>query len=136
MYPLFIHDVAENAEIASMPGCERHSLPSMLAEAQDAWQYGVRSFILFPKVEDELKSNRGEESYNPEGIVPRAVRMIKEALPESIVFTDIALDPYSSMGHDGIVEDGKILNDDTIEQLCKQALCHARAGGARSRDRA
>jgi len=128
VYPLFIHDVAENAEIASMPGCERHSLPSMLAEAQDAWQYGVRSFILFPKVEDELKSNRGEESYNPEGIVPRAVRMIKEALPESIVFTDIALDPYSSMGHDGIVEDGKILNDDTIEQLCKQALCHARAG--------
>ena len=105
VYPLFIHDVAENAEIASMPGCERHSLPSMLAEAQDAWQYGVRSFILFPKVEDELKSNRGEESYNPEGIVPRAVRMIKEALPESIVFTDIALDPYSSMGHDGIVED-------------------------------
>jgi porphobilinogen synthase len=118
----------ENAEIASMPGCVRHSLQSMVAEAKESWNYGVRSFILFPKVPDELKTNRGEEAYNPDGIVPRAVRMLKEALPDSIVCTDIALDPYSSMGHDGIVEDGKILNDETIEQLCKQAICQAQAG--------
>jgi porphobilinogen synthase len=128
IYPLFIHNEKENAQIASMPGCERHSLESMVAEAKDAWKYGVKSFILFPKVEDELKTNRGEEAYNPTGIVPTAVRMLKEALPESIVCTDVALDPYSSMGHDGIVEDGKILNDDTIEQLCKQVVCQARAG--------
>jgi porphobilinogen synthase len=128
IYPLFIHDETSNDTIASMPGCERHSLASMVAEAKDAWKFGVRSFILFPKVPEDLKTNRGEESYNPDGIVPRAVRMLKEALPDSIVCTDIALDPYSSMGHDGIVEDGKILNDDTIEQLCKQAICQARAG--------
>ena len=128
IYPLFIHNEKENAQIASMPGCERHSLESMVAEAKDAWKYGVKSFILFPKVEDELKTNRGEEAYNPTGIVPTAVRMLKEALPESIVCTDVALDPYSSMGHDGIVEDGKILNDGTIEQLCKQVVCQARAG--------
>ena len=128
IYPLFIHNEKENAQIASMPGCERHSLESMVAEAKDAWKYGVKSFILFPKVEDELKTNRGEEAYNPTGSVPTAGRMLKEALPESIVCTDVALDPYSSMGHDGIVEDGKILNDDTIEQLCKQVVCQARAG--------
>lgn len=93
VYPLFIHDEAENVQIPSMPGCERHSLESMVAEAVDSWQYGVRSFIVFPKVDDKLKSNRGEEAYNPDGIVPRAVRMLKKALPESIVFTDIALDP-------------------------------------------
>jgi porphobilinogen synthase len=128
IYPLFIHDESEDAPIASMPDCVRHSLQSMVAEAKEAWGYGVQAFILFPKVPDELKTNRGEEAYNPEGIVPRAVRMLKEALPDSIICTDIALDPYSSMGHDGIVEDGKILNDDTIEQLCKQAICQARAG--------
>eukprot|EP00966_Prymnesium_polylepis_P227695 5269377-Prymnesium_polylepis.2 len=85
-----------------MPGCERHSLASMVAEAKDAWQYGVRSFVVFPKVDDALKSNRGEEAYNPDGIVPRAVAMLKDALPDSIVCTDVALDPYSSKGHDGI----------------------------------
>jgi delta-aminolevulinic acid dehydratase/porphobilinogen synthase len=87
-----------------------------------------QAFVIFPKVDDALKTNRGEEAYNPAGIVPTAIKMIKAAMPECVLFTDIALDPYSSMGHDGIVEEGKILNDETIEQLCKQALCHARAG--------
>jgi porphobilinogen synthase len=128
IYPLFIHDEDVNVEIASMPGCVRHSLQSMVAEARDAYQYGVKSFIVFPKVPDHLKTVRGEEAYNPDGIVPRAVKMLKEALPDSIVCTDIALDPYSSKGHDGIVEDGKILNDETIEQLCKQSVMQARAG--------
>mmetsp|Transcript_1404 Transcript_1404/g.2898 ORF Transcript_1404/g.2898 Transcript_1404/m.2898 type:complete len:397 (+) Transcript_1404:24-1214(+) len=128
IYPLFIHEESTNTPIPSMPGCERHSLESMIAEAKEAWGYGVRSFILFPKVPDELKTNRGEEAYNPEGLVPRAVRALKAAIPECIVCTDVALDPYSSMGHDGIVEDGKILNDETIEQLCKQVVCQARAG--------
>ena len=128
IYPLFIHDEKSNVPIPSMPGCERHSLASMVAEAKEAWSYGVKSFICFPKVDDDLKTNYGEEAYNPTGIVPRAVAMLKEALPDCVVCTDIALDPYSSKGHDGIVEGGKILNDETIEQLCKQALCHARAG--------
>merc|ERR1712238_316290 len=82
----------------------------------------------FPKVPDELKTNLGVEAYNPEGFVPRAVRLIKEAYPDSIVCTDVALDPYSDQGHDGVVEDGKILNDVTINQLCKQVVCQARAG--------
>jgi len=128
IYPLFIHEEDFETEIESMPGCLRHSLPHMLEEVKDAWQYGVRTFVLFPKVPDELKTNRGEESYNPNGIVPRAVSMIKEAFPEAIVCTDVALDPYSDQGHDGIVEDGRILNDETIEQLCKQSVCQARAG--------
>ena len=128
IYPLFIHDEDFNQPIESMPGCQRHSLSHMLEEVEEAYNYGVRTFVLFPKVPDELKTNRGEESYNPNGIVPRAVSMIKEKFPESVVCTDVALDPYSDQGHDGIVEDGKILNDETIEQLCKQSVCQARAG--------
>lgn len=128
IYPLFIHEENFEQDIPSMPGCQRHSLRHMVEEAKDAWKFGVRSFVLFPKVPDELKSNEAAECYNPEGIVPRAVRMLKQALPDSIVCTDIALDPYSDQGHDGIVRDGKILNDETIEQLCKQAVCQAKAG--------
>lgn len=128
IYPLFIHDEDFNQEIASMPGCERHSLDSMLNEIGDAYQYGVKTFVLFPKVPDELKTNLGVEAYNPTGIVHRAIRMIKENYPDAVVVTDVALDPYSDQGHDGVVEDGKILNDVTINQLCKQAVSQARAG--------
>jgi porphobilinogen synthase len=128
IYPLFIHDESFNQDIASMPGCERHALDSMLREVTDAWQFGVRTFVLFPKVPDSLKTNLGVEAYNPNGIVHRAIRMIKEKFPDSVVCTDVALDPYSDQGHDGVVEDGKILNDVTINQLCKQAVSQARAG--------
>jgi porphobilinogen synthase len=128
IYPIFIHEDDFNQPIPSMPGCERHSLASMLSEVGEAYNEGVKSFVLFPKVPDHLKTNLGVEAYNPEGIVPRAVRMIKEKYPDSIVCTDVALDPYSDQGHDGVVEDGKILNDVTINQLCKQAVCQARAG--------
>jgi porphobilinogen synthase len=128
IYPLFIHDDSYNQKIESMPGCARHSLESMLREVGEAYNLGVKTFVLFPKVADELKTNLGVEAYNPEGIVPRALRLIKAAYPDSIVCTDVALDPYSDQGHDGVVEDGKILNDVTINQLCKQAICQARAG--------
>eukprot|EP00523_Entomoneis_sp_CCMP467_P001927 CAMPEP_0168749212 /NCGR_PEP_ID=MMETSP0724-20121128/16589_1 /TAXON_ID=265536 /ORGANISM="Amphiprora sp., Strain CCMP467" /LENGTH=406 /DNA_ID=CAMNT_0008797093 /DNA_START=18 /DNA_END=1235 /DNA_ORIENTATION=- len=128
IYPLFIHDEDFNQPIPSMPGCERHSLDSMLAEVQESFALGVRTFVLFPKVPDELKTNLGVEAYNPEGIVPRAIRMIKAAVPDAVVVTDVALDPYSDQGHDGVVENGKILNDVTINQLCKQVICQARAG--------
>lgn len=128
IYPLFIHDEDFNVQIPSMPGCERHTLDSMLNEVGESYKLGVKTFVLFPKVPDHLKTNLGVEAYNPEGIVPRAIRMIKAAYPESIVCTDVALDPYSDQGHDGVVEDGKILNDVTINQLCKQAVCQARAG--------
>ncbi len=128
IYPLFIHDEDFNQDIVSMPGCERHSLPSMLNEVTEAYELGVKTFVLFPKVPDELKTNLGVEAYNPNGIVHRAIRMIKEKFPDSVVCTDVALDPYSDQGHDGVVENGKILNDVTINQLCKQAVSQARAG--------
>jgi porphobilinogen synthase len=128
IYPLFIHDEDFNQPIPSMPGCERHTLDSMLREVEESHALGVKTFVLFPKVPDNLKSELGVEAYNPEGIVPRAVRMIKDKFPDSIVCTDVALDPYSNQGHDGIVENGEILNDLTINQLCKQAVCQARAG--------
>jgi porphobilinogen synthase len=128
IYPLFIHDEDFCQEISSMPGCLRHSLDSMLREVGEAYNVGVRTFVLFPKVPDNLKTNLGVEAYNPEGIVPRALKMIKNAFPDCIVCTDVALDPYSDQGHDGVVEDGKILNDVTVNQLCKQAICQARAG--------
>ena len=117
-----------------MPGAQRHSLASMLNEVGEAYALGVRSFILFPKIDDSLKTNYAEEAYNPDGLVPRAVRMLKEKYPQAIVCTDIALDPYSSMGHDGVIIDGKIANDVTIAQLCKQAVCQrarARTSSAR-----
>jgi porphobilinogen synthase len=128
IYPLFIHEEDFNVPIPSMPGCERHTLDSMLREVGESFALGVKTFVLFPKVPDELKTNLGVEAYNPNGIVPRAIRMIKEAYPDAVVCTDVALDPYSDQGHDGVVEDGKILNDVTINQLCKQAVCQARAG--------
>ena len=128
IYPLFIHEESFNTPIESMPGCQRHSLDSMIKEVGEAFELGVNTFVLFPKVPDELKTNLGVEAYNPEGIVPRAIRMIKAQYPESVVCTDVALDPYSDQGHDGAVEDGRILNDVTINQLCKQAVCQAKAG--------
>lgn len=82
-----------------MPDCFRHSLTSMMDEVKDAIQYGVKAFVLFPKVPDQLKTNYAEESYNPNGIVPRAIKMIKDAFPEVVVVTDVALDPYSNQVH-------------------------------------
>ncbi|CEM00004.1 unnamed protein product [Vitrella brassicaformis CCMP3155] len=128
IYPLFIHEGESDEAIASMPGCSRLSAGSVLKEVEDAMQYGVKTFILFPKIPDQLKSNYADECYNPEGLVPRTVRAIKDKFPEAMVCTDIALDPYSDQGHDGVVENGQILNDHTIAQLCKQAACQARAG--------
>lgn len=111
-----------------MPDCFRHSLVTMMEEVDEAITFGVKTFILFPKVPENLKTNLGEESYNPAGIVPRALGLIKGKYPDVMVCTDIALDPYSSMGHDGVVKDGKILNDVTIQQLQRQAVMQARAG--------
>ena len=128
IYPLFIHNEDHNTDIVSMPGCQRHCAESMLKEIGEALELGVKTFVLFPKVEDELKTNLACEAYNPEGIVHRSIRMIKEKYPEAIICTDVALDPYSDQGHDGVVENGVILNDITVNQLCKQAVSQAKAG--------
>ncbi len=130
IYPMFIFDdmTSGKEEISSMPGCFRHSLESMMNEVEECVALGIKSFILFPKVPDELKTNYAEECYNPNGIVPRALRMIKAKYPDVIMCTDVALDPYSSMGHDGVVKDEKIVNDETIMQLQKQVIMQARNG--------
>jgi len=129
VYPLFIHEKAKPENINSMPGCQRHSLNSLIEEVKGAMSEGINAICLFPKVPARLKTSKAEESWNPEGLVPRAIRMLKSRFANLIVVTDVALDPYSSDGHDGVVsEDGRILNDVTVEILCKQALCQARAG--------
>ncbi len=133
IYPLFLHEKEVDEDIASMPGCKRWSVEGLLAEVGEAIKVGVSSFVLFPAIEEGLKTPGGEECHNPEGLVPRAIRAIKAAYPTSVVITDVALDPYNSDGHDGLVrkdERGEIhiLNDETVEVLCRQALCHAAAG--------
>ena len=126
--PLFLHDQEVDEAIESMPGCTRWSLVGLVKEAGEALALGIPSVVLFPAIEEGLKTKMAEECFNPEGLVPRAIKALKEAHPELVVMTDIALDPYNVDGHDGIVEDGEILNDETIEVLCRQAICHADAG--------
>ncbi|MCB1227619.1 MAG: porphobilinogen synthase, partial [Verrucomicrobiales bacterium] len=127
--PLFLHEDGEDVEIASMPGCTRWSLPGLVREAGEAHALGVPAVVLFPKVPEEKKDPLARESWNPEGLIPQTVAALKAAHPTLTVITDVALDPYNSDGHDGIVaEDGSILNDETVEVLCEQALSQARAG--------
>ncbi|MGJ8632968.1 MAG: porphobilinogen synthase [Luteolibacter sp.] len=131
--PVFFHEDSGDVPIDSMPGCKRWSVDGLIGEIKEVYALGIRAVVLFPKISEELKSAEGEECGNDEGLVPRVIREIKEACPGICVITDVALDPYSSDGHDGVVERGedgelKILNDRTVEILCGQALCHARAG--------
>ena len=127
--PLFIQEGDKDEAISSMPGCQRWCLDSLVKEAGAAHALGVPAVVLFPRIAGELKTPGAEECSNLEGLVPRAIRALKAAHPTLTVITDVALDPYNSDGHDGLVsEDGRILNDETIKVLCEQALCHARAG--------
>jgi porphobilinogen synthase len=129
IYPVFVMaGEGQKEAIPSMPGCYRYTLDLLLDEVAAAHDLGIPGIALFPLISPDLKDNAGTESYNPEGLVPQAVRAIKQAIPNLLVFTDVALDPYSSAGHDGIVENGEILNDETVAVLVKQALCHAEAG--------
>ena len=126
--PLFLHDQEVDEAIESMPGCTRWSLKGLVAEAGEALALGIPAVVLFPAVDDELKTKLAEESYHSEGLVPRAIRALKTAYPDLVVMTDVALDPYNADGHDGLVVDGEIVNDATVEVLCRQAVCQAEAG--------
>lgn len=129
MLPLFVCEGTQVKEsIDAMPGCFRMSLDLLKEEVKTIWSLGIKAVLIFVKVVDNLKDNRGTEAINPEGLMQRAVMEIKSTVPEMVVMTDVALDPYSSFGHDGIVENNKILNDPTIEILAKMALSHAHAG--------
>jgi len=127
--PLFI-DAGENikTEIPSMPGYFRNSLDVTVKEVKELWNMGLKSVLLFIKCEDHLKDNTGREAWNQDGLMQRSIRAIKEAVPEMYIMSDIALDPYSSYGHDGIVKDGQIVNDETVEALVKMSISHAAAG--------
>ena len=129
MLPLFVCEGTQVKEsIDAMPGCFRMSLDLLKEEVKTIWSLGIKAVLIFVKVVDNLKDNRGTEAINPEGLMQRAVMEIKSTVPEMVVMTDVALDPYSSFGHDGIVENNKILNDPTIEILAQMALSHAHAG--------
>ncbi len=126
--PLFVIDGTSDEPIESMPGCARLTPEGLLREAHAAWNAGVRAVALFPAIDDTLKDPRATESLNPEGLLPRVVRQLKRELPDLLVITDVAMDPYSSDGHDGIVENGEILNDPTLAVLADMAVVQAEAG--------
>lgn len=131
--PLFLQEGTQNDAIASMPGVTRWCEADVVREACDIFAAGVPAVVLFPKIDDALKTSDAAECYHDQGLIPRVIRAIKSACPQLCVITDIALDPYNADGHDGLVRaqaNGElvILNDETVEILCRQALCHAAAG--------
>ncbi|WP_188690656.1 porphobilinogen synthase [Silvimonas amylolytica] len=128
--PVFVHE-GENREeiVASMPGVKRQSIDLLLKTAKEAVELGVPALALFPSIDPSLKTEGAEEAWNPAGLIPRTVHALKQAFPELGVITDIALDPYTSHGQDGLIDsEGYVLNEETVEALIKQALCHAAAG--------
>ena len=129
LVPLFVvegNGVKE--EIASMPNYYRFSLDLLKDEVKTLWSLGLKSVLLFVKVDDKLKDNKGTEALNPNGLMQRAIQTVKAVCPDMLVMTDVALDPFSSYGHDGIVENGKIINDATVEVLAEMSISHAEAG--------
>lgn len=129
--PVFVMDGQGVASepISTMPGVHRHTIPALLELAREAASLGIPALAPFPVIPLDAKSATAEEAWNPEGLVPRAVRALREAVPELGVFTDVALDPYTSHGQDGLLDDtGYVVNDPTVEALVRQALCHAEAG--------
>lgn len=127
--PLFITEgTGIKEEILPMPGYYRFSLDTLQKEIQEIVDLGLKSVLLFVKVPDELKDNEGKEALNKEGLMPRSIKAIKKWAPGLVIMTDVALDPYSEFGHDGIVENGEIINDATIDVLANMAVMHAEAG--------
>ncbi|MEI6428700.1 MAG: porphobilinogen synthase [Pseudanabaena sp. ELA607] len=130
IYPLFVME-GENTrvEVPSMPGAYRRTLDLLLAEIEECYGLGIRAIALFPAVPEAKKDHTGTESYNPDGLIQQTVRAIKERTPDILIFTDVALDPFTTHGHDGILDDnGVILNDETVEVLVKMAVSQAAAG--------
>ena len=129
LVPLFVVEgKGVKDEIPSMPNYYRYSLDLLEKEVKDLWKMGLKSVLLFVKVPDNLKDNKGKEALNPNGLMQRAIKTVKNACPEMIIMTDVALDPYSAYGHDGIVEKGIILNDETADFLAEMSISHAKAG--------
>src|SRR5690606_7593987 len=129
MFPMFIVE-GENQEIEipSMPGIFRRSIDLTVKEVQELFDLGIRAVNIYVKVSDNLKDNTGKEAWNPDGLMQQVIKAIKDAVPGMVVMPDVALDPYSIYGHDGIVENGEILNDPTVDALTRMSLSHADAG--------
>jgi porphobilinogen synthase len=129
IYPVFVHGEASATPVPSLPGVSRKSIDLLLVDAERCVAAGVPAIALFPVIPAEQKSNGADEAWNDEGLVPRAVRALKARFPSLGVVTDVALDPYTSHGQDGLADDtGYVMNDETVEALVRQALCHAAAG--------
>lgn len=128
IYPVFIHDSARDVALDSMPGVKRLGPAGLLREAERALDLGIKALVLFPKVPEKLKDSDATEALNEKGLVPQSIRALKKRFRELVVITDVALDPYNADGHDGLVRGGKVLNDATVEVLCRQALVQAAAG--------
>src|SRR5687767_9296797 len=129
IYPLFLLDGStQKVEVNSMPGIFRLSADLMLKEIEECMNLGIRAFDIFPAVEDQFKDRTATKSYDPNFFYLKALKEIKKKFPEACIMTDVAMDPYSSDGHDGLVKDGKILNDETLEILGKMALAQAETG--------
>jgi len=130
IYPVFVLDGENRTEaVSSMPGVQRQSIDLLLKTAEECVKFGIPALALFPVVDQSLKTLDAKEAYNPEGLVPRTIKALKQAFPELGVITDIALDPYTSHGQDGLIDDaGYVMNDETVSVLVRQALCHAEAG--------
>ena len=130
IYPLFVIEGENKREIIeSMPGIERVSIDQLLVEAKEVIDLKIQAIALFPVISSDKKTEEAEEAYNPDGLVQRAVRALKRSLPELAVITDVALDPFTSHGQDGLIDsDGYVLNDETVDVLIKQSISHAEAG--------
>jgi porphobilinogen synthase len=129
IYPLFVHQDKLDIDLVSLPGQKRFSPDGLFKKIETLSELGLHSIALFPKIKDHLKTSKAQEAYNPEGLIPQLTRSLKQKFPHLVIINDIALDPYSSDGHDGLVSStGEILNDETVEILCQQAICQAQAG--------
>ncbi len=130
IYPLFVIEGENKREIIeSMPGIERVSIDQLLVEAKEVMDLKIQAIALFPVISSDKKTEEAEEAYNPDGLVQRAVRALKRSLPDLAVITDVALDPFTSHGQDGLIDsDGYVLNDETVDVLIKQSISHAEAG--------
>ena len=129
IWPLFVIEGEDKAEpVASMPGVSRHSIDRLVTQAREAEALGISAIAVFPSIDPALKDNHGTRAGDGDNLVCRAVRAVKQACPELGVICDVALDPFTDHGHDGILRDGEIVNDETVAVLCRQAVCQADAG--------